>query len=609
MRIAGRAPSGRASRVRALPGLVAGAPWWLSVVLGVLLAGAGLFLVARPLAALGVLGWYVGVSCVISGSGDLAASSRKSQSGPRSGRADPPRAAAWAWILVGVAILVWVGRDVDLLGPIVAILLVVSGFVALGRLVGDRSAERWLAALFGVAEIAFGLLALLWPDATLIIVAILFGGRTALFGLSLVWRGIVSVLKGRPEAPRPRGRWSLGLRWVGAALVLALAAVTLLVSHAFREGVPVADEFYDPPSHLPGTPGQLIRWEPYDGNFPDGMEGYRLLYVTTNAGDEPVLASAALAVPEGATDPAPLISWAHGTVGVARGCAPSIGEDAITDEGMPAMDSLARNGWAMVATDYPGMGADGDFPYLIGEGQGRAVLDAVRAAHQVPDLLLADESVIWGHSQGGHAALWAGELADSYAPELDVRGTAALSPASNPTAMAETVLAHPDAAGASLGVAFVVDAYTRYYDDIDVDEVVAPSARTIVREAAARCTGDGGTLVTVLAGLAIARDQPIIRRGALDGPFGDRLDQNIPTGPWPAPLFIGHGEADNVVPFAISEDYVADLCADGTRLEFESYPGGDHMSILKNGSPLSLHLEEWTRARLAGRPAADTCRS
>ena len=78
MRIAGRAPSGRASRVRALPGLVAGAPWWLSVVLGVLLAGAGLFLVARPLAALGVLGWYVGVSCVISGIGDLAASSRKS---------------------------------------------------------------------------------------------------------------------------------------------------------------------------------------------------------------------------------------------------------------------------------------------------------------------------------------------------------------------------------------------------------------------------------------------------------------------------------------------------------------------------------------------------
>lgn len=449
----------------------------------------------------------------------------------------------------------------------------------------------------------------MWPDATLIVVAILFGGRTAVFGLTLIWRGVLALFRGTgvAAAPRQKARWTMGLRWVAAVLVVALAAATLLVSRSFRDGIPVADAFYDTPAELPGIPGQLLRWEPYDGDLPEGMTGYRLLYVTTNADDLPVLASAALAVPENASGPVPLIDWGHGTVGVARGCAPSIGRDAITEKSMPAMDSLARNGWAMVATDYPGMGTEGDFPYLIGQGQGRAVLDAARAARQVPDVAIADQTVIWGHSQGGHAALWAGELAGSYAPELDVVGTAALSPASNPEALAEGVLAHPDALGASLGVSYVVDAYTRYYDDLDFDKVVAPSADTIVREAAARCTSQAGTLVTALTGLAIASDQPIVRAGALDGPFGDRLRENIPAGPWSAPLFIGQGEADEVVAFSINQDYVAGLCQQGVGVEFEGYPGGTHMSILETGSPLSARLEEWTQARLAGEPAAGNC--
>lgn len=400
----------------------------------------------------------------------------------------------------------------------------------------------------------------------------------------------------------------MGLRWTAAAVVLVLAGLTVFAGHSFRQGVPVADAFYDAPDVLPDTPGELVRWEPYEGNLPAGMTGYRILYVTTDADDEPILTSGALAVPENASGPVPLIDWAHGTVGVARGCAPSIGPDAITEEGMPAMDALARNGWAMVATDYPGMGAEGDFPYLTGEGQGRAVLDAARAARQVPGLSFADETVIWGHSQGGHAALWAGQLAATYAPELDIRGTAALSPASNPEALAEVVLSHPEKVGASLGVSFVVDSYADYYDDLDLDRIAAPGAGSLIREAASRCTGDGGTLATVLTGLAIAEDQPILRPGSLDGPFGDRLRENIPTGTWDAPLLLAQGEADEVIPFDLNVDFVAGLCAQETDVEFLGYPGGNHMSILETGSPLSVRLEEWTRARLADEPSTPNCR-
>lgn len=595
-------PHGWRERIRALPWLTRGAPWWLLGGLGVLLVAAGLFLLTRPLSALGVLGVYIGVSCVVSGVADLLAPPDRARRGFH--RLEP-----WWWIAAGVAVLAWLGRDVDLLGPAVAALLLGSGAIALAGLFVDRSADAWIRALFGVAEIIFGLLALLWPDATLIVIAVLFGGRTLVFGLMLIWRGVHAAL-GWSRTRRPQ---RTALRVVVAVSVLVLALVTAWVSHSLRGGAPVVDAFYDTPGTLPTEPGVLIRTAPYDGNLPVGLVGTRIYYTTTNADGMIVPSSGLLAVPadnaDPGTAPAPLITWAHGTVGVARACAPSINPEAITVGGIPAADRLAELGWAMVATDYPGMGAEGDFPYLIGQGEGRATLDAARAARQIPGVRLAPETVIWGHSQGGHAALWAGQLAVEYAPDLDVVGTAALSPASNPRALAESVLAHPEALGASLGVSFVVRSYAAYYPDLPFDEVVAPAARSIVREAAARCTGQGATLVTALTGLTIAADQPIVNPDALNGRFGERLTENIPTGPWSAPLFIGQGESDEVIAFRINQDYVAGLCATGTDVDFRGYPGGTHMSVLAAGSDLNADLVAWTQDRLAGKPAPSTCPS
>jgi pimeloyl-ACP methyl ester carboxylesterase len=464
-----------------------------------------------------------------------------------------------------------------------------------------------LDGLFGLSEIAFGLAALLWPDATLLVVAILFGVRSVGFGVSLVWSG----LSGRGAAARgdvksARRRLPPALRWVAAVLLVVMAVGTLVVGHAFRQGVPVVDAFYDPPASVPSTAGQLLRTEPYVGNLPAGMTAYRLLYTTTADDGVPALASAVLAVPSAATGSVPLVAWAHGTNGIARACAPSLGPDAVPVQNVAAMDSLARNGWAIVATDYTGEGTRGAYPYLIGQGEGRSVLDSIRAAHQVDDAHLSDQTVLWGHSQGGHAALWAGQLAPTYAPELQIRGTAALSPASDPLALASEVAQHPGALGATLGVSFVVTAYARSYPDITLDEIVEPSARTFVKEAAARCTVDPGTLVTVLTGVALALD-PVVKVDPTQGAFGRRLTQNIPLGPWPSPLFIGQGDADEVVSPAIEARYIAGLCAAGRALQFTSYPGATHMGVLKPESPLTADLERWTQDRFAGLPARSTC--
>lgn len=109
-------------------------------------------------------------------------------------------------------------------------------------------------------------------------------------------------------------------------------------------------------------------------------------------------------------------------------------------QGIPAVADAIESGWVIIASDYSGQGAEGDFPYLIGEGEARSVLDRMRATGHLDDLSLADTAVVWGHSQGGHAALWTGAIADSYAPELKILGVAAISPAADPLGLAERFL-------------------------------------------------------------------------------------------------------------------------------------------------------------------------
>src|SRR5690625_7641015 len=46
---------------------------------------------------------------------------------------------------------------------------------------------------------------------------------------------------------------------------------------------------------------------------------------------------------------------------------------------MYVLDDVLTAGWAIVASDYTGLGTPGSHPYLIGEGEGRSVIDAVRA--------------------------------------------------------------------------------------------------------------------------------------------------------------------------------------------------------------------------------------
>ena len=97
----------------------------------------------------------------------------------------------------------------------------------------------------------------------------------------------------------------------------------------------------------------------------------------------------------------------------------------------PLLNRWLKAGYAVVRTDYTGLGTPGDHYFLNGLEEGRSTLDIVRAAKKLDKRLDLKHVVIGGHSQGGHAALWAASLAPSYTPDVKVRGTVAFAPASH----------------------------------------------------------------------------------------------------------------------------------------------------------------------------------
>jgi hypothetical protein len=128
-----------------------------------------------------------------------------------------------------------------------------------------------------------------------------------------------------------------------------------------------------------------------------------------------------------------VVAWAHPTSGLADHCAPS----RHGMRGLACMhgwlDALLRRGYVVVATDYEGLGTPGLHPYLVGASEGHAVLDGVRAAARLRGAGVGGRTVAWGFSQGGHAALWTGEVARAYAPDVRLSGVVMpASPAAGP---------------------------------------------------------------------------------------------------------------------------------------------------------------------------------
>ena len=362
------------------------------------------------------------------------------------------------------------------------------------------------------------------------------------------------------------------------------------------------DAFYDPPADVPADPGVLLRSEPLtDRLLPEGAQAWRIQYSTTFADGSPAVAVATVLAP---ADPPPgsrpVITWEHGTVGILQKCMPSLVSAPF--EGIPALDQVVADGWVLVATDYA-PNAQGVHPYIIGEGEARSALDATRAARQMPELTLSDETVVWGHSQGGHAALWTGIVGPRYAPDVEILGMAAIAPASNPEQI--LTMHGGDSSGARLGAYFAA-AYSQYYLDVAFDEAVSPEARDIAREMATLCQFDPQDIPSLQALTEQLGGSPVLADPAA-GALGEWLRENTPNAAIGAPVLVAQGLTDEVVFPEVTDGFVEERCVAGQSLEYWRVAGRDHGGVVAPDSPLGEPLVRWTRDRFAGMAQESGC--
>ena len=374
-----------------------------------------------------------------------------------------------------------------------------------------------------------------------------------------------------------------------------------------------ADElaFYVPPSPLPaGKPGSVLRSEPLTGaaRIAGVTRQVRVLYRSTDGAGRAIAVSGTVAFPAGRPPRGgwPVLSWAHGTTGVADRCAPSRDDSPLHDPGYDygraahaIVAAFARRGFVVAQTDYEGLGTPGPHPYLVGPSEARGVIDIVGAARAL-DRRVGRTWVAAGHSQGGQAALFAAALAGRRAPELHLAGVDALAAASS---MAGWVHFMPQMRWPIRlnGLFPYVLAGARTVDPaIDPLRVLSPTA------AAFWPLVDTGCIQDLIERTSFAGLQPgtIVAPGVSLAPVERVLTANDPRNlRLRVPVRLQQGERDGLVTLYVAfYPLYSRLVNRGAPLTYRLYPRADHTGVLRDGLADAV---AWTAARagLPPRPA------
>jgi len=255
-------------------------------------------------------------------------------------------------------------------------------------------------------------------------------------------------------------------------------------------------EFYNYKAANNQVTGTLVRREPLDAHqsIPGAATGIRLLYTSTDglSGEGSITVSGTLHLPAGTPpkDGWPLLLWSHGTVGIADKCAPSwTGYVPFHNEHLQAW--LAE-GYAIVASDYQGLGTPGTHPYLAIRPAAYNNLDIIRAV-QSADFPVSDAVVVAGQSQGAGAAIATAGYAPQYAPGIDLRAVVATGvPLFTPEALIAVQEARPnDVVDPQLGYNFLALTLLSQIDpDFQIENYVSDEALPLARGVADVCNRD-----------------------------------------------------------------------------------------------------------------------
>jgi len=382
-------------------------------------------------------------------------------------------------------------------------------------------------------------------------------------------------------------------------LIILIAAFTVSCSPV-REGSNKSrlDLFYTPPNPLPpGDTGDIIRSEPVSIAFA-GAQAWRILYLSELPDGSRSATSGTVIAPAGKplSRGRPVVAWAHGTCGMCPSCSPSRQPDPF--QKMTWLEGMIANGWVVTASDYTGLGTPGVPPYLVGKGEAYDVLNSVRAAIRLPGTGASTRFATWGSSQGGHAALWAAQLASSYAPELQLVGAAAAAPAGELVSLLNEQY--------SKSFAWVIGpqvlvAWPHYYPTLKIDTITTDKGKSKYQEMAKLCVLTAGSE-------ALIREKVLGQRLFLQNPATDPAwrkvaEENTPSPPGSVPVLIVQGLADKIVLPNTTALLAEHFYAAGSPLTVTWLGAVGHLETATVGGPL---VNTWLQQRFSGLPAGST---
>jgi dienelactone hydrolase len=381
------------------------------------------------------------------------------------------------------------------------------------------------------------------------------------------------------------------------ALVIAFTVLAAPASADVRKG-PKGAAFYKPPKHLHGKHGGLIWARRQTGS--DALKSAKrntlLLYRSKGLSSSLTAVSGSLAVPKGKPPKGgwPVITYAHGTTGSADACAPTRGYDAdkLVSYAYPLLNRWLKAGYAVVRTDYDGLGTPGVHAYLVGRSEGRSVLDAVRAARAY-DHRLSKRFIISGHSQGGHAALFAAAMAPQWVPDLRLRGTVAFAPASHLADQFPIALRSGSAGG---GLGAIIALGLRGVDTADsalgIPSLLTPQALALYPQTKTRCY-DALSKPDSFGGVPLNQ---FVKSGANLQPALTAVGESDPEHLRPrTPIRIEQGTADRTVFEAFTKQLADEYADNGVKVDYLTYDGVSHGGIVNSAAG---DATKWIRKRL-----------
>ena len=394
-------------------------------------------------------------------------------------------------------------------------------------------------------------------------------------------------------------------------MVLAAALWTSIAgaaqpSSTFQSDAGAPPAFYVWTDSVPSVPGTLLRQAPLEDRLrlEKASKAVRFLYASEGFDGKPVAVSGAAFLPEG-SPPAggwPVIAWSHGTVGIADLCAPSWRGRSPRD--VSYLNYWLEKGYAVVATDYEGLGTPGPHPYLHCKAAAMGNVDGVAAAQEL-GWPLSKKWLVTGQSQGGHGALCTAAYASERTPELDFVGTLATAPGVG--FLKAYSGQHQEAGDAPmryLGIVLLnVRGMETFTPTFSAEEALTDKARSLMPRVDQACVGqllrEGAQLG--LTGSTTFKNAPF---SATPGIKDAVAQMEVPNGRFREPLLIAQGTEDSMTPLPLASAYARELCDAGTQLTFLVYPGEEHSGPMNVGRD---DFSKWVAARFRGDEPTDGC--